>query len=365
MDPTLYGPLYLHLAVILSLVMACGRAEDDLQLMEEARNHTPILIVLSLILILWLGLRPASYVFGDTGNYAKSFRLFSPEKLAENKEWVFYGLMGHVKSLGLSVNSFFLLIEAVYIGCAAFACARGFGREDGLLAFVVTMASYSFLSYAVNGLRQGMACSMMLAAMALFKEKPRWVLIGLIAFLAVHTHSSTYLLAGAMILAYVYRNTKVYLIVWCLCLLVGMVASGMTETIFSNVGLLDTGKDVSYYDNSTTDMSQFSHTGFRYDFMLYGCVPIVVGCYFVLKEKFIDSWYAFILNIYLIANSFWALVNRSWLSNRIAYLSWCAYGLVLIYPLVKADYVAYRKLKIAYVLIGNVAFSYLMWLLGK
>lgn len=365
MDPSLYSPVFLHLAVILSIVLALTPKTDELSLGDAERNDVPAVALLSLLLIFWLGLRPASYVFGDTGNYARTFRLFSPEVISDKKEWAFYRLMAYAKSSGLSVNIFFLWVEIVYIGGVAWACLRGFGKERALLPFIVSMASFSFYTYAVNGLRQGMACSMMLAVLALFKGKPQWLLIVPIAFLAVHVHSSTYLLAGAALLAYCYRDTRIYLIAWGVCLLLGMVASGMTESIFSNVGLLDTGKDNSYYNNDSVDLSQFSRTGFRFDFMLYGSVPILVGAYYVLKEKFNDPWYTFILNVYLIANSFWALVNQSWLSNRVAYLSWCSYGLVLTYPFVMAPYVEDRKKKITYVLLGNAAFSYVMWIIGK
>lgn len=325
-----------------------------------------MVVGLSLLLILWLGLRPASFVFGDTVNYARSYSLLSPSALiTEGSEWVFYSLMGYCKEAGLSVNVFFLIIETCYISGLVIACEKAFKRSAVLIPFVVTLASFSFFSYAVNGLRQGMACALMLAVLASLKEPRNWVLAIVLSFLAFHIHTSTLLIVAAAVGAYFYSNTKVYLSVWIVCLVIGAVASGTTEAVFSNVGLLDTGKNLSYYDNDSADLSQFSVSGFRYDFMLYGIVPILVGAYAVLKQGFADPWYKLLLNVYLITNSFWALVNQSWLSNRVAYLSWCSYGLVLTYPFVMAPYVEDRKKKIAYVLLGNAAFSYVMWLIGK
>ncbi len=325
-----------------------------------------MVVGLSLLLILWLGLRPASFVFGDTGNYARSYSLLSSSALSgKDAEWVFYGLMNYCKKAGLSVNVFFLIVETCYISGLATACVKAFKRSAVLIPFVVTLASFSFFSYAVNGLRQGMACALMLAVLASLKEPRNWVLAIVLSFLAVNIHTSTLLIVAAAVAAYFYSNTKVYLSVWIVCLVIGAVASGTTEAVFSNVGLLDAGKDLSYYDNDSADLSQFSTIGFRYDFMLYGIVPILVGAYAVLKQGFEDPWYKLLLNVYLITNSFWALVNQSWLSNRVAYLSWCTYGLVLTYPFVMASYVEDRKKKIAYVLLGNAAFSYVMWIIGK
>lgn len=364
-SPFLYSPIYIHLVLVLSIFLCFRQTDDEYDLSAESRNDLPIVLALSLFLILWLGLRPVSYVFGDTGNYAKSFLFFESRQMSDEKEWVFYGLMGYVKSLGLPVNVFFLIVEFFYIGGISYACIRGFGRSHALLPLVLTLASFSCFSYAVNGLRQGMACSLMLAALACRQEPKSWWPVAVLSFFAIHVHTSTMLLVGAIVLATFYKNTKTYFIAWIVCLLIGAVASGMTETIFSNVGLLGSADDVSYYDNNTADLSQFSKTGFRYDFMLYGSVPILVGVYFVLKEGFDDEWYKLLLNVYLISNCFWALVNQSWLSNRVAYLSWCSYGLVIAYPLIMSDYIPDRRKKLTYALLGNIAFTYFMWLIGK
>ena len=232
-----------------------------------------------------------------------------------------------------------------------------------MVAYVAILASFSFYSYAVNGLRQGMACAIMLVVLALVKDK-KWILSGILGYFAVGTHNSVLLLIAAIVLAFFYKNTKVYFSVWLVCIVLSAFSSGMMEAIFQSIGFLDTGRSAEYLDNANADMSQFSSVGFRYDFLLYSAIPIFLGVYEVYKG-YKDDDYKLILNTYIITNSFWVLVNRSWLSNRIAYLSWFMYAIVLIYPYLKQNNVPYRQRKLFFVLLGNAAFSYVMWLFGK
>ena len=143
------------------------------------------------------------------------------------------------------------------------------------------------------------------------------------------------------------------------------LAGFLLQTFFENLGLLDTGRREGYLTNEGVDMEGFSRQGFRWDFLLYSCVPILVGFYYVAREKFNDNWYKLMLNTYILCNSFWALVNSSWLSNRIAFLSWFMYGFVVMYPLLRKEVVPNRQQKVAIALICNVAFTYLLWLLGR
>lgn len=361
MEALLYKPIFLHFAVLLSLLLITRRETDGLQIGNPRRGQK-VLIIISVLLVLWIGLRPISFVFGDTGNYARGFEFLNSRDVSESGERIFYGLMWMFKSAGLNVNCFFLLVETIYIGCIAAACVKGY-RSKQMYPFVLTLASLSFFSYAVNGIRQGMACSLMLLAYVELKEKKRIIPI-ICSIIAVGTHTSTLLLVGAGILAMTYKKTNAYLTIWMICILIGATMSGTTEAIFQHVGLIS-DKDIDYYDNANANMELFSHTGFRYDFMLYSIVPIVIGWYFVVKKKYEDEWYKLIFNIYIIANSFWALVNQSWLSNRVAYLSWCLYAFVMSYPFLMKEYVAHRHTKIALMLIGNVTFTYIMWLMDK
>ena len=363
MDPYLYSSIFLFLAVLLSMVEATKYSGDKLQLSNRPREPEKLL-VLALLLILWLGLRPVSWAFGDTGNYAQIYLSATNAAGAEpDGDLLFYGIMNSMIEGGFNVRIWFLVIEIFYIGCTAYSVYKLFPYRT-MTAFAVVLASFSFYAYGVNGIRQGMACALFLSAITLVKER-RWILVALFCAMAASTHSSVLLPIGALVLSYFYKNTKVYAYIWVLCIVLALVGSDFFETLFASKGIMITGHDSSYLTNDNVDMSQFSNTGFRYDFLLYSSVPVIFGYYFVVKKRFDDNWYKILLNTYIICNSFWVLINESWLSNRIAYLSWSMYAFVLMYPLLTNPYVKKRRLKINYVVIGNAAFSTLMWILGK
>lgn len=362
MNPFIYKPLFLHLVVILSLILARQPAGNMRGPANAVSERTP-LVWLSLVLTLFLGLRPVSWAFGDTINYARFYNSALSAEIDWSGDWLFYLIMEAFRGAGFSVNVFFLFVETVYIGCTCIAVYRLFPRRP-LAAFAFVLAAFSFYSYGVNGIRNGMACALFFLSLSYVKEQ-KWLLAVLFSYASFSVHKSLLLPVGALVLARYYGNTKVYAAAWGVCIVLSLVVGDFVEVIFQNAGFIDTGRSMDYLSNSGVDMNQFSQKGFRWDFLLYSMVPIWVGMYFVKKKHYHDKFYQLMLNTYIVSNSFWVLVNRSWLSNRVAFLSWFMYGLVVMYPLLQKEYVQERKKKLSMALCGNAAFTYVMWLLGK
>ncbi len=363
MDPQFYKPIFLHLVVLLSL-FSLPRTLPDTMNMPLKSNKGNVIFAISTVFILWLGLREINIYFGDTVNYAKEFMVMETTiKYDINSDRAFYYIMSFFAKSGLGIHFWFLFVEFFYFAGTAIMVNKFFTNQP-LLVFAVVLASFSFYTYGVNGIRNGMACSLFFLMLAFVKDK-KWVYAMFSALFAVNVHSSLYLIVTAFLLARYYKQTKVYMVCWIACIVLSIVASGFFENVFQNQGLLSTGKDAAYMSNDNADMDMFSKTGFRYDFLLYSCVPIIVGYYYVVKQHFEDEWYKLLLNTYIITNSVWVLVNKSWLSNRMAYLSWFMYGIVLMYPLLMNPYVKGRKSKVTIVVVGNAAFSYIMWIIGK
>lgn len=362
MDPFLYKPIFLHLVVLFSLVEVMTPVRSQIVIPNRSKEGARI-ISWALGLILWLGLRPVSWAFGDTGNYARTYLSIPYMNYEVSSDPFFYGLMKSFALAGIDVHLWFFLIEAVYIGGSLYAVYKLFPYRTSL-ALAVVLSSFSFYSYGVNGIRNGMACAMVLMALPFLKNK-KYLPFGILALLAFNTHSSVALPLAALGLASVYKNTKIYFYGWMVCIVLAVVAGGTFENLFIHQDVIDTGFDASYYNNENTDMSLFSHRGFRYDFLLYSCVPIGVGYYFVIKQKWNNAWYKILLNTYIICNSVWVLVNQNWLSNRIAYLSWFMYGYVLMYPLLMCSMIKNRDKKVKLAVLGNAGFSYFMWIIGK
>ena len=66
------------------------------------------------------------------------------------------------------------------------------------------------------------------------------------------------------------------------------------------------------------------------------------------KYKYKSSLYEFIYCIYTLTNSIWMLCMYASFTNRIAYLSWLLYPIVLVYPFFDKPFInnQYRKLNI-------------------
>ena len=165
MNPTLYSSLFLHLAVLLCLLQALRPAYDQLP-SYSARNEWQCVLFLALLLSLWLGLRPIHEVFVDTSGYAAYFHDAVYSSSVQNKvDWLFFFIMFCFAKAGLGVHAWLLFIEAVYIGGTAYAVCKLFPRRT-MTAFAAVLVSFSFYTYGVNGIRNGMACSLFLESIS-------------------------------------------------------------------------------------------------------------------------------------------------------------------------------------------------------
>ena len=347
-----YAPIFYNLVLVLTFLKCFQLSKPNYKLFE----------LLVLFLIVFIGLRPISgRYFVDTANYAAYYRhIQNGGILVWDKEWIFNGLMLWFIKAGFSVHAFFLFVEAVYVGCSAWACRRLF-KYDGYLVFLMVVGAFSFYSYSMNGIRNGMAAAIVLLALS-FLNTNKWIVI-VLSFIAVNVHYSILLPVLSMIVCLICTNSKFYITVWTSSIFISLLFGGSLETFFASSGLIEDERFANYL-LATPQEDTFSSTGFRWDFLLYSCIPIVVGYYFVVIKRFRDRTYQMLLNTYILANSFWILVIRASFSNRFAYLSWFLYGIVLIYPFLICPNLLNREQKVRLVLIGNFAFTYFMWLIG-
>ncbi|MGL5015760.1 MAG: EpsG family protein [Bacteroidales bacterium] len=289
------------------------------------------------VLIPYMGLRPISGVFfGDTSNYASSFWTLqnslttdSVFTLDTKEEWLFE-FLNYIFAKYSDVHMLFLFCSTVYVVSLWIALKRLFG-DYIWIPFLVAISMFTFWSYGVNGVRNGMASSLIILALS-YRNK-LWV-AGLLAFLAFGIHKSMQLTIGAAVLAYFYKNTRHYLYGWIACIALSLVAGGFFESVFISLGLGDDDRFAAYLTSDEFDDS-FSSTGFRIDFLLYSAIPVMVGYYFIIKRKWNDEYYRWLYAIYLTTNGFWILVIRASFSNRFAQISWFIMPLVLIYPFYK------------------------------
>lgn len=358
-DPSIYYPVYIYSLLIITLFYVIKIYNKDEEWIDENSNNVLILIYIGLFVYL-VGLRPISgYYFGDTYNYAITYNAFvNGTRIVdpESKEWIFEWLQYHCSKV-MDVNEFFLLIEILYIVPILWGCWKLIPNHY-ILMFIACMGAFSFFSYGVNGIRNGMACSLIIAAMACINQNLLYKIIGaLLAFIAFNIHRSTALPIVCILGSFFVKDTRYIMGFWVASIFISLVAGGTVESFFTGLGFDDR---MEAYSSQNIDASQFSSTGFRWDFLLYSSMPILLGYYVVFVRQVWDRNYLLLLNTYILCNSFWVMMIRASYSNRFAYLSWFMYALVLAYPCLKLPVWEDQGRKTALILMGHLGFTLLM-----
>ena len=353
MEGELYQPIYLTVVSVITVYLCIyyRQSSDGTINIQQLMSPTPT-IILAVALAVFVGLRPQASCFVDSNNYIAFYNLieggkYKFEPQAEN--FIFDNLFSWMASNQLGWSFFFLVIAVIYFGGMYIACAKIF-PYDTLISFLVYLAAFSTFSYGTNGIKAGAAASLFLIAIAYYRNS--FIAI-LFLCLSLGFHHSMVLPIGAFILAYFYRNTKAYFIGWCLSLLVALLHISFFQNLLA--GFTDE-RGAAYLLSSGEDWG--GKSGFRFDFVLYSAMPVLVGYWAIIKKQIVSQTYEFLLSIYLITNSVWMLCMYVNFTNRIAYLSWFLYPIVLIYPFLNEDFGENR-----YRVFANVACLHLLFTL--
>lgn len=295
-------------------------------------------------------MRPAHRAFVDTNNYIQYFDFskahnsgFKFDPTAENL--IFDNIFSYLAINDYSIELFFVFIATVYFGCMAWALIRMF-PQDAFYAFVIYLAAFSTFSYGTNGIKAGAAAAVFLVALS-YRSKI-WLSL-LIAMLSWGFHHSMHMVIVAYAITFWIKAPKIYLFIWFICILCGMLHINPLLNIMTN---LTDERGAQYL---TTMNDQWGgKVGFRLDFLIYSACPIIVGYYTIFKRKIQDRIYVNMFNLYVLCNSLWVLCMYIPFNNRIAYLSWFLFPIVLVYP-----YFNIRFLNHQYIALNKVAWAQL------
>lgn len=319
--------------------------------------------LLALFAWLFIGTRPIT-LYMDTALYTLIYRLLQAGAWTTNgntvSEW-FWNNMEYFCVKCTDASGWLTIIAGFYVGGMCWAAWRWF-RAHFTLAVFFLFTAFSFWGYATNGIRNGMATSLMLLALSFITPESRrnWVkLIPAIFFalLSTGTHNTMYLLVACAMIAFFFPSRKAAFWVWGICLLLSPFS---TNTVVSLGGSFISDQRFVGYGTASVDSKMFSRLGWRWDFIIYSSMPIILGWYAVVKRNYYDWKYLLVLNVYTYANSFWLLINAVPYSNRFAYLSWFMYPVVLLMPLVKFRLWKSQPLITGLILIGALTFSFLL-----
>ena len=291
-------------------------------------------VLLFWVTLLYMGLRPISWYFGDMGAYAHIYNIYaSGNTLSREGDIGFYTLMKGL-SYFQSVSFFFFAITLLYILPLYIATKRLF-KKYYYFAFLILVSSFSFWTYGTNGIRNGLATSFILLAFSYMNKK--WIMY-LLFTIAYSFHSSVLIPIVAYFITTRYNSSKFYFKIWGISILLSLTIGSVVENFISNLGIMQGDKISGYFKNKDAYAESFASSGFRWDFLMYSAFAVGIGYYFIHVKKINDKYYTQLTNIYLLSNAVWILVIKASFSNRFAYLSWFMMGLVIIYPFLQKVY---------------------------
>lgn len=319
----LYQNIYLLIVSVLTLALVGYR--KDLDTKENITGSS----LLCLFLVFFIGLRPhkTSY-FGDTLNYASWWGLQKWHGFQwDTSNIIFDNLYNYMGSFFSDATCFFVIIAAIYFFLMLVACRKLF-PSNTLIIYLVCLAAFSTYTYGTNGIKAGAAASLFLMALA-YRDK-MWISI-LFLLLSWGFHHSMQLPVAAYLLTLVFKKKEWYFYGWLFCLLMAIGHVTFFQSLFAGM------TDESGSSYLTTDSDWGGQSGFRIDFVIYSAMPVLMGYYVKYKYELEDELYDIMLHIYLVCNGIWMLCMYAQFTNRIAYLSWFMYPVLLIYPCYAID----------------------------
>ena len=318
----LYLTVYLTAVTILTFICCTTRPSKNLS--KFLAN------IVCIAVILFIGLRPLSgKYFVDMGNYNEVYSIVEWNGFEYDTEnLLFDNLLAYMAGAEIDITLFFLLMAFIYFSGMLIACYKWF-PNNVLLAFLVCLAAFSTFSYGTNGIKAGAAASIFLVALA-YRDK---LLIAIpLALISWGFHHSMQLPVAAYIISILFKKISWYYVFWVTCLILSIGHITLFQTIFS--GWTDE-KGAGYLSQIDADFVQ--HQGFRADFVFYSIFPLIMGYYAVYEYNFKDKLYQVLLRTYTLTNAIWLLCMYAPYTNRIAYLSWFMYPILIIYPCMKKE----------------------------
>lgn len=356
-----YTTIYYNFLLLMTLVVFFASFSSALDSSSNLKGKNVFGFFIFVLVLLYMGLRPISFRFGDMGIYNIQFKGFQMGIEPDyEKDVLFQYFQYNFSKIG-SASMFFFTCAFLYI-YPLYSFSKKVFKDYWFYSFFMLIISMSFWAYGTNGIRNGIATSLFLYGLS--REKKLYVFLLLI--LSVFIHKSMLLPLLAYVVIYFYSNPKVYFYSWLMAIPLSLLIGGFFSTFFLNLGLVEE-KSISNYLGEFNQASEavVLKVGFRWDFLLYSATGVFAGWYFVFKRKFTDHFYNIILSLYLIVNAFWILVIRANYSNRFAYLSWFMLGAVIIYPLLKNKFFEHQHRVVGIIILFYFVLTYLLEVVFK
>lgn len=330
---SIYQYVYTIIVTMLSLPLLKGYNKS----ITNTSKRYNTLFFIAVFFAVFIGLRPVSGLyFQDMKGYANLLELFDNSTFFFNKDTdnlIFDNLIMWWASNSLGKTMFFLLISTIYF-VAAYIGIKKLFPQHAMIAYLVFLGAFSTFSYGTNGIKAGAAASIFICALGYWKENKTTSRIISVALIAVSYgfHHSMQLPIAAFILALLIKKPKYFYGAWC----IGVILSAFHVTYFQNLFGGFTDEQGAGYLLVNEEKSEV-RIAFRPDFILYSAFPVIIGFYYEIKKSLTTKTYSFLIHLYTTLNTIWMLCMYAEFNNRIAYLSWFLYPVVIIYPYLYVD----------------------------
>lgn len=340
------------LCLCLILVLLYVFSNTCYNLLKQHSTLFPILLALFFIWLLGIRVHRIDsfmYIFGYIHNDMRNAATFD-----WHREW-FWSLIASIcQQFRLKGEVWLAIIGAGYIGFTFITCKKLLW-ENTFMAFVFFITSFSFISYGVNTLRQGFACSMLLLGMSFLYKNKSWIICLLLCFLAFSTHRSTSIAIVSLILANtLIKKPKTAILIWVTSVVISLVMGNFLSGFIGSFNFDDR------IDTYSTGAYSIYRTGFRWDFLLYSAAPILLFWYVSIKRGIQDEIFNKICITYILANAIWVQFIRIAYTDRFAYLSWYMLPLVLAYASIRVPIWKDQDRKAAGILALEGLFTFVM-----
>lgn len=351
---------YFHVAVLISILVVLWQCHVGSVLKKDVANLNATWgFILLILTCLYMGLRPINEHFGDTMNYARGFYELAASKKTLTwvweGEWLFYNIMRGFAKFS-DIHSFFFCCAILYVVPLWIACYRIF-KNYYYIPLLVIFCMFTFWEYGVNGVRNGIGASFFILALSYASNPPLMIVF---ALLGTGFHNSILLMIAAGAMTWFIKNSYYYLAGWILCVAISYVAGGTIQGYFANFGLIGGDDRLQGYLTGENQIGELVQTSmmFRWDFLLYSAIGVIIGYYFIFKRNYKDEYYHWLYNTYLVTNAFWVLLIRAAYSNRFAQISWFILPLVLVYPFMRKRFWNNHEKMLAYAIVLFYAFGF-------
>jgi len=370
-----FAPYYFFIYWFIVLLMTVSvfnrlQSKQNYAVIYTNDNYNSI-ILFCVFFVLFFGLRPVSDLFGDTVMYNARYGVMQVYGIYDlgskgdgsievsetaGSDWLFYTVM-FICAKVMSVHLFFTIVMYFYIVMMFLGC-RKLDYRHGATIMLFCIGAFSFYGYSINGIRNGVACSFLILALAKFcKGEKLWPVI--LSFIAVGCHKSAALPIACLLLTYYVKKPRFMYMIWVGSIGLSLLIGGYLSNLLTLLGFDDRLAQNLQSGADVVDSWGFEIEGrFRWDFLLYSFIPILLGWYVIFKRKVYNNTYLMLLGTYMYANAFWVILIRTLFSNRFAYLSWFLYPIVLAYPLLNFPvFKSQHSKKTAWILLTHFALT--------